>query len=99
MKQLTLILLIAVVGLCAGMLAGWSNIGYRYFISGEVEQIGKEVRQVMPIARGQDFCYFASVKYFHGEMLHQTKPRITQICVIDENARWVTVPELNWRRE
>lgn len=92
MKQLSMLLVIAMVGLAVGVLAGWTDNNYRYRVA-QGEQYEVLPRQALPITREQDFCLYADVKYRHGELIYLTTLDMTQICVIDEKARWAVVPK------
>jgi hypothetical protein len=91
MKQMSLLLAIALVGLAVGLLAGWSSNNYRYRVSQD-ELFRPLPRTALPVAPKQDFCLYAGEKYRHGEMIRLEKMKVTQICVVDESVRWATIP-------
>jgi hypothetical protein len=92
MKQLGLLLAIALVGLTVGVLAGWTNSTYRYSVA-QNDRYQVLPRQALPIVPAQNFCLYADVRYRHGEMIYLSSMDMTQICVVDEKARWSVVPK------
>jgi hypothetical protein len=92
MKRLNTVLFLAAVGLAVGVLTGWASNEYRYVVEQDPTTYIHKDRKTLPIALEQDFCFYAGVKYRHGEMIYQPKIDITQICVIDEENRWLTLP-------
>ncbi len=91
MKRLNVVLFLAAIGATVGVLAGWASNEFRYYLEYDSVTGRYGARQILPVVRQQESCLFASVEYRHGDMIYQPVLKVTQICVIDEKARWVTV--------
>jgi hypothetical protein len=90
-RKLNVVLLLAAIGFSLGVTAGWASKEFRYYLEQDPVTGQYAERKMLPVVREQEFCLFASVEYRHGEMIYQPGLKITQIYVIDETARWVTV--------